>query len=133
MKSIASWEEERRSISPTKRWDIYCQRNSFRMRTKRLRLGFRVTGTLRNKQWLASVIGLGASLYDEDALWDVVVKTVRGGVRDPKRCIEEMLREKRAGLVRLTPQEAYMSWRMEGAPRFWRTLGRESRESERAE
>jgi len=72
------------------------------------------TDTLPNKQWLASVIDLGASPYDEDALWDVAVKAVRGGgTRDPKsppegsKGIEEMLEEARARLVRLTPEEAF--------------------------
>lgn len=72
------------------------------------------TDTLPDKQWLASVIDLGASPYDEDALWDVAVKAVRGGGGgDPRRPpegskgIEEMLGEARARLVRLTPREAF--------------------------
>lgn len=72
------------------------------------------TDTLPNKQWLASVVDLGASPYDEDALWDVLRKAVRvGAAVDPRRPpegskgIEAMLQEARARLVRLAPEEAY--------------------------
>ena len=57
---------------------------------------------------------LGASPYDEDALWDVLRKAVRvGAAVDPRRPpegskgIEAMLQEARARLVRLAPEEAY--------------------------
>ena len=73
------------------------------------------TETLPDKQWLASVVDLGASPYDEDALWDVLRKAVRAGVAaDPRRPpegskgIDEMLQEARARLVRLAPEEAYV-------------------------
>lgn len=72
------------------------------------------TDTLPNKQWLASVVDLGASPYDEDVLWDVLRKAVRAGAAvDPRRPpegskgIEAMLQEARARLVRLAPEEAY--------------------------
>ncbi|KAK2460422.1 hypothetical protein APHAL10511_007587 [Amanita phalloides] len=64
------------------------------------------------KQWTARVLDLGASPYDEDALWDVVRKSVHAG-GDPGKApegskgIDEILQETRAQLVRLTPEQAY--------------------------
>ncbi|KAJ6620447.1 hypothetical protein B0H10DRAFT_1791695 [Mycena sp. CBHHK59/15] len=75
--------------------------------------------------WVAVVRDIGASLYDEQALWDVVRKAARAPM-DPlmpppgSRSIDQILSATRARLQRLTPQQAYSELRKPevGAPTF---------------
>ncbi|KAF8630076.1 hypothetical protein AX17_005474 [Amanita inopinata Kibby_2008] len=70
------------------------------------------TDGMDGRQWLAGVLDLGASPYDEDALWDVVAKSVRAKA-DPhvpppgSKGVQELLAEANVKLNRLTPQQAY--------------------------
>lgn len=77
------------------------------------------TDAMEDKQWIASILDLGVSPYDEDALWDVLRKSVRtpGNPRQPppgSKGINEILEDSRAHLVRVTPEEAYGELRGNG-------------------
>ncbi|KIM37811.1 hypothetical protein M413DRAFT_20232 [Hebeloma cylindrosporum] len=76
-------------------------------------------------QWVASVLDLGVSPYDEDALWDVVQKASRAPINPlapppGSRGIDEILSEARARLQRITPSQAFEELRESqvGAPTF---------------
>ncbi|KAH9920613.1 uncharacterized protein B0H18DRAFT_1086357 [Fomitopsis serialis] len=62
--------------------------------------------------WVGSVRNLGATSYDELALWDSIRKAVRDPM-DPlvpppgSRSVQQLLSQARARLERLTPQQAY--------------------------
>lgn len=62
--------------------------------------------------WTAAVQNLGASSYDEEALWDSVRKASRHPAHalippPGSRTVEQLLSDARARLERLTPQQAY--------------------------
>ncbi|TFK32957.1 hypothetical protein BDQ12DRAFT_685654 [Crucibulum laeve] len=77
------------------------------------------------KKWLAIIHDIGTSPYDEDALWDVLEKSVKAPI-DPllpppgSKGIDEILGETRAKLQRLSPIAAYDELRESkvGAPTF---------------
>ncbi|KAJ7583509.1 hypothetical protein C8J56DRAFT_864106 [Mycena floridula] len=66
-----------------------------------------------SKTWIAGIKELGSSIYDEDALWDVVRKASRRPIDDPLNAppgsigVAQKLMQARARLQRLTPREAY--------------------------
>jgi hypothetical protein len=68
--------------------------------------------TTDENRWFALVKDIGVSMYDEDALWDVVRKSARAPF-DPlspppgSRSIEQILSDTRAQLQRITPKQAY--------------------------
>lgn len=76
-------------------------------------------------RWFALVKDIGISLYDEDALWDVVRKSVRAPI-DPllpppgSRGIDQILSDARAKIQRISPMDAYNELREApvGAPTF---------------
>jgi rhodanese-related sulfurtransferase len=64
------------------------------------------------KRWVASVKDIGASPYDEQALWDVVQKSTDKPMEAAKpppgsRGIDQILSDTRAKLSRITPAQAY--------------------------
>lgn len=77
------------------------------------------------KLWIAGIKDIGASSYDEDALWDVVRKSARSPI-DPlkappdSRGIYQILSDVRAKLQRVTPEQAFRELREPevGAPTF---------------
>jgi rhodanese-related sulfurtransferase len=76
-------------------------------------------------RWFALVKDIGMSMYDEDALWDVVRKSARAPI-DPlapppgSRGIDQILSEARVKLQRISPVQAYNELRESpvGAPTF---------------
>jgi hypothetical protein len=76
-------------------------------------------------RWHALVKDIGGSMYDEDALWDVVRKSARAPI-DPlvpppgSRSIDQILSDTQAKLQRISPVEAYNELRESpvGAPTF---------------
>ncbi|KAF8228125.1 hypothetical protein L208DRAFT_1365408 [Tricholoma matsutake] len=81
--------------------------------------------TTEENRWFALVRDLGGSMYDENALWDVVRKSARAPI-DPlapppgSRSIDQILSDARAKLQRISPVEAYNELRESpvGAPTF---------------
>jgi hypothetical protein len=75
-------------------------------------IGRIITSASEEKQWVATISDIGASLYDEAALWDVVRKSAREPV-DPllpppgSRSIDQILTEARSKLERITPMQAF--------------------------
>jgi len=63
--------------------------------------------------WIAGVRDMGRSVYDEEALWDIVRKSARAPLDDPysapagSKSIDQILSEARAKLQRITPIQAY--------------------------
>jgi len=88
-------------------------------------IGRIVSATNEDDRWVASVLDLGVSPYDEDALWDVVQKASRAPI-DPlapppgSRGIDDILSEARAKLQRITALQAFEELRESqvGAPTF---------------
>jgi rhodanese-related sulfurtransferase len=88
-------------------------------------IGRIVSATNEDDRWVASVLDLGVSPYDEDALWDVVKKASRAPI-DPlapppgSRGIDDILSEARAKLQRITASQALEELRESqvGAPTF---------------
>jgi len=88
-------------------------------------IGRIVAANNENDQWVATVLDLGISPYDEEALWDVVRKASRSPM-DPlspppgSRGIDDILSEARAKLQRITASQAYDELRetQVGAPTF---------------
>ncbi|RDB18346.1 Thiosulfate sulfurtransferase GlpE [Hypsizygus marmoreus] len=79
-------------------------------------------------RWTATIIDLGASAYDEDALWDTLLKAAHAPM-DPEvppphsHSIDAILAARRAQLQRITPKQAYDELREPvvdgvGAPTF---------------
>ncbi|KAG6811719.1 hypothetical protein H0H92_006120 [Tricholoma furcatifolium] len=62
-------------------------------------------------RWAGFIDGIGSSTYDDDALWDIIIKSARAPI-DPtlpppgSRSIDQILSDARAKLERLTPQKA---------------------------
>jgi len=81
--------------------------------------------TSEENRWFALVKDIGVSMYDEDALWDVVRKSARAPI-DPlspppgSRGIHRILSDARAKLQRISPVEAYNELHESpvGAPTF---------------
>jgi rhodanese-related sulfurtransferase len=81
--------------------------------------------TSEENRWFALVKDIAVSMYDEDALWDVVRKSARAPI-DPlapppgSRGIDRILSDARAKLQRISPMEAYNELRESpvGAPTF---------------
>lgn len=75
-------------------------------------IGRIITSFNEGNQWVATISDIGASMYDEAALWDVVRKSAREPV-DPllpppgSRRIGQILTEARSKLERITPMQAF--------------------------
>jgi len=84
-----------------------------------------VNATTIDDLWVATILDLGSSSYDEDALWDVLAKATRPPV-DPleappgSKGIDQILSESRAKLQRISPIQAFDELRESqvGAPTF---------------
>ncbi|PPQ91615.1 hypothetical protein CVT25_012796 [Psilocybe cyanescens] len=88
-------------------------------------IGRIVAANNEEDRWVATVLDLGMSPYDEEALWDVVRKAARSPM-DPltpppgSRGIDDILSLARAKLQRVSPSQAYDELRetQVGAPTF---------------
>ena len=81
--------------------------------------------TSEENRWLALIDDIGTSMYDEDALWDVIRKAARAPI-DPlvpppgSRGVDQILADARSKLQRISPLQAYNELREApvGAPTF---------------